>query len=211
MKVYIGIPMYGGADAQFVSSLLKTRVVLDRLGYEVEVDINNGCSVLTKARNDIVKRFIDSGFDVLFFLDSDMVWDVIDMVKLLRSGRDFSACIYRSKSEDINYHCVTDDSSGEWIKAERVGTGFMCLSRECLLKMVEAYPETKYLDGQEKHALFDFQIHDGQYWGEDYTFCRRWREIGGEIDVLTDATLYHIGTKTYEGNYSAHMKGAENV
>ena len=203
MRVYIGIPMYGGADAQFVSSLLKTRVVLDRLGYEVEVDIHNGCSILTKARNEIVQRFIDSEFDVLLFIDADMVWNPVDAVNLLRAENKFSACIYRSKYDEITYHCKTEETSGDWIKADGVGTGFIALRRECILEMMTSYPETKYTEGgKDYHALFDFELHDGRYWGEDYTFCRRWRAIGGEIDVMTDATIKHIGSKTYEGNYS---------
>ena len=36
MRIYIGIPMYGGAGAEFISSLVKTRLILDKLGYEVE-------------------------------------------------------------------------------------------------------------------------------------------------------------------------------
>jgi len=208
MKVYIGIPMYGGAGAEFIRSLMITRLILDKLGYTVEVDMHTGCSVLPKARNEIVKRFMDSGFDVLFFIDSDMAWDVLDFVKLIKSENDFSACAYRSKSEDVTYHCVTNDTLGDWIKADAVGTGFMCLKRNVIERMINRYPETLYEnEGERFHALFDFQLHGGRYWGEDYTFCRRWRDVGGEINVLTDATIKHIGEKAYTGNYAEHKKG----
>lgn len=219
MKVYIGIPMFEGADAEFISSLMKTRLILDKLGYEVEVDMHTGCSVLPKARNEIVKRFMDSGFDVLFFIDSDMSWDAVDFVRLIKSGNDFSACVYRSKSEDINFHYVPKqgqfgcESSDGWLLADSVGTGFMCLWRSVIEHMIDNYPETKYKDenGVKFHALFDFEIHDGRYWGEDYTFCRRWCAIGGDIYVRVDATIKHLGKKSYIGNYAEHIKGKENV
>jgi len=196
VRVYLGIPMYGGADAQFISSLVKSRVVLDRVGYEVETDIHNGCSVLPRARNEIVQRFLSSGFDVLVFIDADLAWNPVDLVRLIRSPHLFTAGVYRQKKQELVFNW---NPAGEG-KAEAVGAGFVALKREALEKMVAAYPQTHYEhDGKEYHALFDFDLHNGQYWGEDYTFCRRWRELGGEIDILPDVTIKHIGTYAYTG------------
>jgi hypothetical protein len=202
MKVYLGLPIYGQADAEFISALLKTRVVLDRAGFEVEVDINTGCSVVSKARNDITQRFFASGFDKLLFIDSDMVWNPVDAVKLLLSPYDFCGIAYRSKSEGIRFNAVANGEVNEgWIGADAIGTGFMCLTRKCVDRMRLAYPQTAYTDdsGDEVMALFDFEIHNGKYWGEDYTFCRRWKGIGGDIWMMP-AQIGHIGKKTYSGN-----------
>jgi len=200
VRVYLGIPLYGGAGGEFISALLKTRVVFDRLGWEVEVDVNSGCSVVSKARNDIVRRFLASGFDVLLFIDSDMSWSPVDAARLLQSGRDFSAIAYRVKSDDLLYNCALNgETDGEFLGADAVGTGFMALSRKCLEEMVKAYPHTAYEDSGEVHALFDFEIHGGRYWGEDYTFCRRWKSIGGDIWLLP-ADIGHVGSKNYKGN-----------
>lgn len=200
-KVYIGIPINGGAGAEFISALLKTRVVFDRLGWEVEVDFNNGCSILTKARNDIVHRFLHSGFDVLLFIDSDMVWSPVDAAKLIQAQLDFAAIPYRTKQETIRYNCEENGKKqGDFVGADAVGTGFMALSRRCLAEMVNNYPQTQYFDENElKHALFDFEIYGGRYWGEDYTFCRRWKDIGGDIWLLP-AEIGHVGTKNYKGS-----------
>jgi len=195
MRVYIGIPIYGGADAQFISSLLKLRVVLCHLGWETEVDLHNGCSILTKARNEITQRFYESGFDVLLFLDADMVFDPVSVINMLRDSEEFSAIPYRYKNEEEKYTCIVNDD------VEFVGTGCIALKRSCIEKMLEAYKDLKYTDkGKEYYALFDFILDSGRYWGEDYVFCQRWRDIGGKITIHSEE-IGHIGSKTYTGKY----------
>jgi hypothetical protein len=201
MNIYIGIPLFAQADAEFISSLSKTKEVFKALGHEVEIDFHTGCAVISKARNEIVARFISSGFDKLLFIDADMVWNAVDAAKLIDSKHDFCGIAYRQKSEETKYNAVLNDTEQEgWLGAERIGTGFMCLTRRCLIDMAMEYPETRYLnDGHAYYALFDFELREGQYWGEDYTFCRRWKETGGSIWVMP-AEIGHIGKFVYLGN-----------
>jgi hypothetical protein len=89
------------------------------------------------------------------------------------------------------------------------GTGFMLIKREVIEKMIEAYPETLYysdkdmtlpLEKRKRYALFDTMIDtDQRYLSEDYTFCRRWQEIGGKIHMSVNTVLNHVGTTTYRG------------
>ena len=201
MKIYIGVPMYGGADAEFISSLSKTKEVLKALGHTVEIDFHTGCAIISKARNEIVHRFLASGFDKLLFIDSDMVWSPIDAAKLIVSEFDFSGIAYRQRVEDGKFNAeLNGEESDGWLGADRIGTGFMLLTRFCLTNMAEEYAHTEYTeDGKTYHALFDFELLDGRYWGEDYTFCRRWKETGGSIWVMP-AEIGHIGRKVYRGN-----------
>jgi len=78
------------------------------------------------------------------------------------------------------------------------GTGFMCITREAIEKLIAALPEIEYEAEQGKGtrwALFDCAIVDGRYLSEDYLFCRRWQDIGGEVwcDVASP-TLVHQGS-----------------
>lgn len=90
-------------------------------------------------------------------------------------------------------------------EVERVGTGFMMLRRQVIEKMIQAYPETRVQNtiptkkGDFFHALFDFAIIDESYWGEDYLFCKRWREIGGKVWLDNDIITTHSGMHTFEG------------
>lgn len=97
-----------------------------------------------------------------------------------------------------------------YVKALDGATGFMLISRECFEKMMVAYPETRYLSdfreskGDEQFALFDSsfeQTEEGpRYLTEDYTFCRRWQKIGGEVWMYVDAKLTHTGTHVFKGD-----------
>jgi hypothetical protein len=40
----------------------------------------------------------------------------------------------------------------------------------------------------------------GQYLSEDYAFCRRWRDLGGEIWADMQSRLTHVGYTAYSGS-----------
>ena len=99
------------------------------------------------------------------------------------------------------------------IKLHDAGTGFMMIKREAILKLIKAYPDLKYNNdvniqsGLEDHfyALFDTMIDpvDRRYLSEDYTFCRRWQDIGGDIFLDPSISLNHYGSFCFQGNPSA--------
>ena len=100
------------------------------------------------------------------------------------------------------------------IKLHDAGTGFMMIKREAILKMIKAYPEFKYNNDvninnadlkDQFYALFDTMIDpiDRRYLSEDYTFCRRWQEIGGDIWLDTSISLNHYGHFCFQGNPQA--------
>lgn len=100
------------------------------------------------------------------------------------------------------------------IKLHDAGTGFMMISREAILKMIKAYPELKYnndvnINNAELkdhfYALFDTMIDpvDRRYLSEDYTFCRRWQELGGDIWLDPSISLNHYGHFCFQGNPEA--------
>jgi len=100
------------------------------------------------------------------------------------------------------------------VKLHDAGTGFMMIKREAILKLLKAYPELKYnndvnINNQQInnhfYALFDTMIDpvDKRYLSEDYTFCRRWQEIGGDIWLDPSISLNHYGHFCFQGNPSA--------
>ena len=100
------------------------------------------------------------------------------------------------------------------IKLHDAGTGFMMIKRDTILKMIKAYPEFKYNNDvninnadlkDQFYALFDTMIDpiDRRYLSEDYTFCRRWQEIGGDIWLDPSISLNHYGHFCFQGNPQA--------
>jgi hypothetical protein len=45
----------------------------------------------------------------------------------------------------------------------------------------------------------------GDYLSEDYTFCRRWRAIGGEVWLDTRSKLMHVGPREFVGDAEARF------
>jgi hypothetical protein len=102
--------------------------------------------------------------------------------------------------------------------ADYAGTGFMLIKREALERMQKAYPETRYTASHDRatliksnnlFALFDCMIdpETGEYLSEDYTFCKRWRAIGGQVWLDTQSQLMHIGPREFHGDMSARAVG----
>lgn len=215
MKVRLGVPAYGGIQPQTVRALALTVQAFHLCGDVVELDMVTGGSVLPRVRNEILHRFWTAGEDVLVFLDSDMSWAPVDIVKLARSGKELACCNYRVKADEVKWVCFRDETvvDGEFVQVKFAGTGCMAISREAVEKLHDAYPQYRYIDGlteEEIFALFDFELRPDdngvmRYWGEDYTFSQRWRDIGGEIWMMYDATIDHIGTKVFTGNYHEYM------
>jgi len=55
------------------------------------------------------------------------------------------------------------------------------------------------------YAFFDTMIDedengDNRYLSEDYTFCRLWQKMGGEIWMDPNTKLNHVGSYTFEGD-----------
>ncbi len=97
---------------------------------------------------------------------------------------------------------------------EYAGTGFQLIKRHVFERMIAAYPETKFNSvhafprpresSENLYALFDCMIdkQTGAYLSEDFSFCRRWRNIGGEIWLDTNSRLTHSGSYAFRGHAS---------
>jgi hypothetical protein len=98
---------------------------------------------------------------------------------------------------------------GDFVSAEFAGTGFMLISRAAITRMIAAYPQLHYTLAHVPmatspdllYALFDTEIDaaTGHYLSEDYTFCKRWRALGGTIWLDTQSALTHAGSHEFVG------------
>ena len=96
------------------------------------------------------------------------------------------------------------------VKLKDAGTGFMCIKKEVVQKMFDAHPELKYVNDINvdnkfepfMYALFDTLIDPDsrRYLSEDYTFCRLWQQMGGDVWLDPRTSLNHVGHYTFRGN-----------
>lgn len=105
------------------------------------------------------------------------------------------------------------------IKVLDASTGFFMIQRETIEKMMNHHPELHYKNDSHIdpkfnkycYSLFD-TMHDpkdNRYLSEDYTFCRRWQQMGGDIWLDPSTSLNHVGSYTFAGNPSRMFKSSE--
>jgi hypothetical protein len=89
-----------------------------------------------------------------------------------------------------------------------VGTGFMLIAREVLETLAGAYPELHCtitdLTSEPKTTVMFFETMidpaTQEQLSEDYAFCKRWRDCGGEIWADFQTRMSPIGHATYSGS-----------
>ena len=213
MKIMFATPTYKGiTDPDFLDSLEATVTLCQAKGYETEFALITGCCYVQEARNKLVKQFIDSGADVLFFLDDDISWPAEAAIRLIEMPDDMVAGVYPLKQAvpefpgvihtDVSHYPVV--RADGCISAAGVPTGFLRIRRNVIERMINAYPDQKYTDYKDGastetlHDLFPQGVRNGRWVGEDYAFCQLWKAIYGEIWIIPDIDFTHAG---FRGNY----------
>ena len=97
-------------------------------------------------------------------------------------------------------------------------TGCMLIKRDVINKLIKAYPDKgivqktvingEYVDKPHMWNFFDC-IHDPEtktYLGEDFSFCKLWKDIGGKCYAYIGDTIVHVGEHQYEGRFVDELK-----
>ena len=209
MLVCVGIPTIDGKPcAQTVDSLLAEQFLGIKQGVHFLILWEIGCSLIGVARNKIARRFLaTAGAECLVFVDSDISWTGGDLARLAQRPEKVIGGTYRAKREDSYYYHVRGmpEQRDDLWKVDGLPGGFLKIAREAF----EAIPAAVYqdADGTETRDYFPTGMHNGMIWGEDYGFCRLWRETGGE--VFLDARLklrHHDGFKAFSGDPEAWIR-----
>lgn len=205
MSILFATPMYGGqcTEAYFTSCLkLKEQLMLGGIKHAWLTERNE--SLIPRARNNMVATFLETEFQSFMFIDADIQFEPEDVGKLWNMNVDVAVGVYAMKKPGQAWYAawvngeLVKELPDEPIEVDFAGTGFMMIKREVFERMIDAYPETKHTaDNGICHDLFDMTIWDDTSYPEDYTFCRRWREIGGVITMDPTVKLKHIGTYAY--------------
>jgi hypothetical protein len=107
------------------------------------------------------------------------------------------------------------------LKVGEAGTGLMLIKRDVFAKMKEAFPENKYISDESKDlslgleremfAFFKTGIVDKRYLSEDYYFCHKWREIGGDVWLFPWALTSHFGNYPFQGSLGTFIDVARKI
>ncbi len=136
-------------------------------------------------------------------------------------GHDMIAAPYPRKRIKVNFPykpLAAEIETGKLLvkndcmEVELIGFGFVLTSRKCLEGMVTHYANEWFTDAHDPAniaqtvALFgQLRIDMPNGWrdlySEDYSFCHRWRAVGGKIQMFVGegSPLAHIGGYAYTG------------
>ena len=97
-SIFIATPCYGEmCSAHYAQSLAYTYAFAEKHGIRVGHQVIGNESLITRARNQMVYDFMESGYSHLMFVDADISFDKEDLFKLALYKKDVVAAAYPMK------------------------------------------------------------------------------------------------------------------
>lgn len=166
-KIFLSTPCYGGLCLeQYATSVLRLQVLLAQKGIQFYIDTTENESLVHRARNVSVGRFMQkSDADYFMFVDADIDFDPESVVRLIESGYDISVACYPKKcifwdqaqksveenderdmamlsaSLVVNFGATTLQVENGFIPVLDGPTGFMLIKRKVFTTLEEKFPE----------------------------------------------------------------------
>jgi hypothetical protein len=181
-SLMIATPMYGGqCFGAYVAGLLGTLNKMRQVGVSVYWAQITNESLITRGRNELVRIFMEKGFDYLMFIDADISFDGQAVATLMAADRDITCGIYPKKEIDwkqvskaakdgkenladyggafvMNMVGNKQESDGDGvIEVRHGGTGFMLIKRKVFDELAPHVPQyrisTHKVDGEYTKPL----------------------------------------------------------
>lgn len=197
--------------------------IASQVGVKLCFDLFPSSGGIADGRNFLVEDFLKSDCDKMIFLDSDITFEKGALIRLAAKTVDFVGGAYRYKQAvetyPIRFTKAVEAGENMWsdanglIEVDGLPFGFLCLTRNVFKKFDEKYPERKNNNfGRTSTAYFQLPILEGVLWGEDYTFCKEWKEMGEKIYLDPEIELTHWDFKpvSYKGHIGNWLKKSPN-
>lgn len=218
ISIAILTPCRGGFSAAYVRCLMDLSHALSRNAIPHEWMPAMDMPV-TYARNLLAAQFLASPYTHGLWIDADVHIPPEAVRDMLALQVDFAsvACAVRAREGT----CSVDDGSTAIeltdldqeprrgaVRVDRVGFGVVLTTHTCIDRVAAAHPELRFALGPKNPAVavFTETIADAtlvsgkpvrEFQTEDFSFCDRWRALGGEIWTLLDAASEHAGLRRH--------------
>jgi len=144
-SVCILTPCYGGqCQVDYIVCLINTFILFSRANIPLHVEFCKNDSLVTRARNNLVaKALTNKSFTHIMFIDSDISWNSIDIIKLILNDKPIVGGVYPLKNYNISR--LTENES--YLPA--------------ILKKKKEYQTGELLSDEEflKHNLLDYNAN----------------------------------------------------
>lgn len=229
MKLFVPLICYNHTtNTEFMMSVMKL------LNYAKTYNLNMTFypifweSLVSRARNAATAAFLaDKEATHLFFIDSDIEFDIDDVIHLINANEEVIAGMYPKKY--IKWDTLKKNPSAErvdfpvgtctiaengLIETKYAPTGFLMIAKSAIQKIIKEKPELKYRNdidgymesGDNFYNIFNVGIRNGIYESEDWGFSSIWQEVGGKVYIHPEVNVKHIGWHTYEGNLKKYIE-----
>lgn len=225
VNVLIAVPAYRGTiDAQTSSMVAETCIQFRSLGWSFSLSGKDNANVVD-IRNFYASYALENDFTHLLFIDNDMRVRAQAFERLVRANKPVIglACPMRGIDLDLFVKALSRGKDAALACAMRwnyqaselrinrgitpvryLGTGIMLISCKVLRKLStsakryerHAHRSAGLLRG-DLLGFFD-QIYTDRLLPEDYSFCHRWNEAGGEVSMIVDEIVGHVGQFVYQ-------------
>ena len=175
----ICLPCYEGkVDLNWMRCYVSTHDLLTHEGIKVDLVSISGCGLITAARSELVTAAMDSGAEQFLFVDGKQVWEPASILRLLLDLDEVDAVAdpvaSRTGAFMANY---TGETKGFLKKVSHSAIAILGLNRRVLEQLLADYEHMTYkcrnVEGKTHVALFEPELENMSYIGEDIAFSRR--------------------------------------
>jgi hypothetical protein len=223
----------GNMKSLYVMSMLGLQRLLMQNGIEHDVCFHSDSLISRARNTIAARFLKQQIYSHLLFVDADISFDPATVLRYLAFDQDVTGGIYPIKKLNIGELRrlpIDDDRTAEaasynyssnpiinednvpqngFVRVEYAACGFMMIKRQALEAMVTHYPELRYEydftgpGAEASYGFFDTLIHEGRFLPEDYSFCKRWRDMGGVVWGDAVSRFDHVGSYIYSGHLPA--------
>ena len=166
-KVFLSTPCYGGLCLEkYMIGIIKLQLHLIKHGIQLYIDTTENESLVHRARNVAVGRFMQkTDADYFMFIDADVDFDPDSVLRLVNSGHDIAVACYPKKcvmwdqaasavkggddrnmamlssSLVLNFGASRRPVENGFIEVLDGPTGFMLIKRDVFTNLEEKFPQ----------------------------------------------------------------------
>lgn len=182
---------------------------------------------------DDIIRMIQADKDLIGgqYAKKKINWDVVKRV--IQAVPDIPPAHVNAVIAESTFRPIGDTLTfdiNQPVEVESIATGMMLIKREVFERMAKELPEIEIISGgsetmdpktmtrvtdphRKAHAYFDTSIDPvtKAYTSEDFTFCQRFRKIGGQVFLAPWTRTVHVGTYEYVCDLGAIARYTQNM
>jgi hypothetical protein len=182
LKLFVATPCYNGqVNVKYMQSVMNLQSILSNFNIGMQYFTIPFDSLIPRARNACVTRFMSTDCTHLMFIDADIEFNPNDVVKMIKIDKDVLGGCYSKKAIDFsaihrNFNQVQNtmeliQSAGKYafnfkeseshkiengcIEVLDAPTGFLMIKRKVFTRMIEEYPEREYINDVVPYKFSD--------------------------------------------------------